>query len=398
MRRNKIHYAWVIMICCFLLQAATTGIFNNCVSLYNPLILKEFGFSNGAFSATMTIRSFVSSASLILVSRVFNKKTYKLIYVICAAMCSLIFVSQIFYTKLWQWYVEKALLGFFLGFILTVPLNMMIQNWFKDSSGLALGFAMAASGLCGVVVNPLSSFMISNYGWRSGIIMLGVLCFVLIVPTILFFAKWTPEEKEMEPYVSSDKDKEDTEKEKLSDDKGLILMTIIEITIIYCITQYTYSISVFIDSLGYDVSFAALVTSAIMLGNLIGKVLLGGLVDRYGSFKVTNITTVLIALSFIFFAFFKMKILLAAGGLFYGMSMSLASLLPGVLAKESFYPDIRGAVMSKTTSIATLAAALFYLGVSYSYDLFGSFRISFLLALLLCVITIVLSKKIERQM
>ena len=398
MRRNKIHYAWVIMICCFLLQAATTGIFNNCVSLYNPLILKEFGFSNGAFSATMTIRSFVSSASLILVSRVFNKKTYKLIYVICAAMCSLIFVSQIFYTKLWQWYVEKALLGFFLGFILTVPLNMMIQNWFKDSSGLALGFAMAASGLCGVVVNPLSSFMISNYGWRSGIIMLGVLCFVLIVPTILFFAKWTPEEKEMEPYVSSDKDKEDTEKEKLSDDKGLILMTIIEITIIYCITQYTYSISVFIDSLGYDVSFAALVTSAIMLGNLIGKILLGGLVDRYGSFKVTNITTVLIALSFIFFAFFKMKILLAAGGLFYGMSMSLASLLPGVLAKECFYPDIRGAVMSKTTSIATLAAALFYLGVSYSYDLFGSFRISFLLALLLCVITIVLSKKIERQM
>ncbi|MBR6233664.1 MAG: MFS transporter [Erysipelotrichaceae bacterium] len=398
MRRNKIHYAWAIMICCFLLQAATTGIFNNCVSLYNPLILKEFGFSNGAFSATMTIRSFVSSASLILVSRVFNKKTYKLIYVICAAMCSLIFVSQIFYTKLWQWYVENALLGFFLGFILTVPLNMMIQNWFKDSSGLALGFAMAASGLCGVVVNPLSSFMISNYGWRSGIIMLGVLCFVLIVPTILFFAKWTPEEKGMEPYVSSDKDKEDTEKEKLSDDKGLILMTIIEITIIYCITQYTYSISVFIDSLGYDVSFAALVTSAIMLGNLIGKVLLGGLVDRYGSFKVTNITTVLIALSFIFFAFFKMKILLAAGGLFYGMSMSLASLLPGVLAKECFYPDIRGAVMSKTTSIATLAAALFYLGVSYSYDLFGSFRISFLLALLLCVITIVLSKKIERQM
>ena len=398
MRRNKIHYAWVIMICCFLLQAATTGIFNNCVSLYNPLILKEFGFSNGAFSATMTIRSFVSSASLILVSRVFNKKTYKLIYVICAAMCSLIFVSQIFYTKLWQWYLENALLGFFLGFILTVPLNMMIQNWFKDSSGLALGFAMAASGLCGVVVNPLSSFMISNYGWRSGIIMLGVLCFVLIVPTILFFAKWTPDEKGMEPYVSSDKDKEDTEKEKLSDDKGLILMTIIEITIIYCITQYTYSISVFIDSLGYDVSFAALVTSAIMLGNLIGKVLLGGLVDRYGSFKVTNITTALIALSFIFFAFFKMKTLLAAGGLFYGMSMSLASLLPGVLAKECFYPDIRGAVMSKTTSIATLTAALFYLGVSYSYDLFGSFRISFLLALLLCVITIVLSKKIERQM
>ena len=398
MKENKIHYAWVIMICCFLLQAATTGIYNNCVSLYNPLILKEFGFSNGAFSAAMTIRSFVSSASLILVSRVFNRKTYKLIYVVCASLCSLIFVSQIFFTQLWQWYLENALLGFFLGFILTVPLNMMIQAWFKDSTGLALGFAMAASGLCGVVVNPLSSYMISNFGWRSGIVMLGVLCFILIVPTVLFFAKWTPEEKGMGPYVSSEKKEEAAEKEKLSDDPSLILMTIIEITIIYCITQYTYSISVFIDSLGYDVSFAALVTSAIMLGNLIGKVLLGSLADRFGSFKVTNITTVLIALSFVFFSFFKAKVLLAAGGFFYGMSMSLASLLPGVLAKECFYPDIRGPIMSKTTSIATLVAALFYLGVSYSYDLFGSFKVSFLLAVILCIVTILLSRKIEDQM
>ena len=175
-------------------------------------------------------------------------------------------------------------------------------------------------------------------------------------------------------------------------------MTIIEITIIYCITQYTYSISVFIDSLGYDVSFAALVTSAIMLGNLIGKIVLGSLADRFSSFKVTNITTVLIALSFVFFAFFKAKVLLAAGSFFYGMSMSLASLLPGVLAKEFFYPNIRGPVMSKITSIATLIAAFFYLGVSYSYDLFGSFKASFLLAVILCIVTILLSRKIEDQM
>ncbi len=81
----------------------------------------------------------------------------------------------------------------------------------------------------------------------------------------------------------------------------------------------------------------------------------------------------------------------------YGMSMSLASLLPGVLAKECFYPDLRGAVMSKTTSLATLTAAVFYLLVSYSYDLFGSFKVSFLLASFMCIITIVLSRKIEKQ-
>lgn len=139
---KKIHYAWVIMLCCFFLQAATTGIYNNCVSLYTPQILNEFGFSNGAFSWTMTIRALVSSLSLLLVSKVFSRKTYKGIYVICAILCSLIFMSQIFFTKLWQWYIENALLGFFLGFILTVPLNMMIQNWFEDSSGPALGTAM----------------------------------------------------------------------------------------------------------------------------------------------------------------------------------------------------------------------------------------------------------------
>ncbi len=239
--------------------------------------------------------------------------------------------------------------------------------------------------------------MIGNYGWRSGIVMLGVLCFVLITPTTLFFAKWTPEEKGMHPYESSGKNEAAEEKEKLSDSKSLINETIVLVTLIYCITQYTYSISVFIDALGYDVYFAALVTSSIMMGNLLGKVLLGSLVDRYGGFKVTNITTALIGLSFLFFALSKLKLLLITGGFMYGMSMSLASLLPGVLAKECFYPDLRGAVMSKTTSLATLTAAVFYLLVSYSYDLFGSFKVSFLLASFMCIITIVLSRKIEKQ-
>lgn len=394
---KKLHYAWVIMICCFFLQAATTGIYNNCVSLYTPQILNEFGFSNGAFSWTMTIRALVSSLSLLLVSKVFSRKTYKGIYVICAILCSLIFMSQIFFTKLWQWYVENALLGFFLGFILTVPLNMMIQNWFEDSAGLALGTAMAASGFCGVIVNPVSSFMITRFGWRSGIVMLGILCMAMIIPVVLFFAKWTPSEKGMEAYRSSGK-KEETEKERYSDSETLAYETIILITIIYCITQYSYSISVFIDSIGYDVGFAALITSAIMMGNLLGKIVLGALADRFGVLKVTIVTSVFIALSFIFFSFFKAKIFLAAGGLFYGTSMSLASLLPGVLAKECFHPKQRGVIMSRTTSIATFVDAIFYLAISYSYDIFKSFRFSFLVSMFLCIVVIILCKKIENEL
>ena len=394
---KKLHYAWIILGCCFIIQAATTGIYNNCVSLFTPQILKEFGFSNGAFSWTMTIRALVSSTSLILVNRVFSQKTYKKIYVICATLCSLIFISQIFYTKLYQWYIENALLGFFMGFILTVPLNLILQNWFKSKGGFALGTAMAASGLSGVVINPISSFMIKNYGWRSGIILLGVISFVLIVPVVLLVLKWSPEENGMQAYYEAEESKPAKETQKRSDSKSLIIKSIIIIAIIYCITQYTYSISVFIDSLGFDVGFAALVTSAIMMGNLLGKIILGNLIDRYGAFKVMNVATVGIAISFLIFSFLTNKATLVIAGFLYGTSMSLASLMPGVIAEECFVSNIRGEVMSQMTSIATFIDAIFYLMISYSYDIFGSFQISFLFSVLLCVIVIMLSRKIEKE-
>lgn len=74
------HYAWIVMLGCFILQFASMGIFTNCSGLYTSEILQEFGFTNGGFSWSVTIRTLGSAISMWLCAKVYNKKSFKLCY------------------------------------------------------------------------------------------------------------------------------------------------------------------------------------------------------------------------------------------------------------------------------------------------------------------------------
>lgn len=392
MRTNKIHYAWIIMIACFILQAATTGIFLNCSGLYIPQIVKEFGFSNGAFAITVTIRTLANAASMMFCARIFNRKSFKLIYVVSAVVCSLCFGLQIFFSSLWMWYISNAILGFAMGFIMTIPLNLLLQNWFKSRLGFALGVAMSGSGIMGIIMNPVSSQIILRFGWRSGIMVLSLLALIMIVPTVLFITKWEPEDMGLEAYV--DNEKENIKKEE-NNYPSLVMSGTLMVIIFYCLSQFSQSISIYIDSLGMSVVFAGTMSMVMMLGNTFGKLLIGYLADKIGTMNIFIITTIGILYSFVVFSFFPSTYLLLLAGLFYGLCMSAASLSPGLVSMEILSGEKRKALMGKITSYATLVCALFFPMISYSYDLFGSFIPIYLVSIVMSIYIIWLMYKIK---
>lgn len=391
---RKLHYAWIMMGACFVLQAATTGIYLNCSGLYTPQIVKEFAFSNGSFALAVTIRTIATSISMLMCAKMFSRKTFKLIYIISALTCSIAFSSQIFFTRVWQWYISNAVLGFALGFIMTIPLNLMLQNWFKARQGLAMGVAMTGSGIMGMLMNPISSVIIEKSGWRSGIITMAAVSLLLIIPTIVLITKWDPESTGDTRYGAGT-----TEKSSVSSISypGLVFTGTLIVVIFYCISQFNQSISIFIDSLGLSVIFAGTMSSVMMAGNTFGKLAIGYFADRIGTMNVFIITTAGIIYSFVIFSFFPTVYLLLPAGLFYGLCMSLASLAPGLVAKELLSGDTRRKVMGKMTSYATLASAVFFPTISYSYDLFGSFKPIYILSIVLSVCVILLMIKIRKE-
>ena len=58
------HYAWVILICCCLIQAGGSGAVASCLGLYVVPVCEEFGIGNAAFSLYLTIQNiFVAIAA-----------------------------------------------------------------------------------------------------------------------------------------------------------------------------------------------------------------------------------------------------------------------------------------------------------------------------------------------
>lgn len=69
--------------------------------------------------------------------------------------------------------------------------NPLLGKWFVKKRGSAIGIYNAAIGLAGLIV-PGVAYLIVHYGWRSTLLILGPVTW-LIVPPLSFFLKHSPE-------------------------------------------------------------------------------------------------------------------------------------------------------------------------------------------------------------
>lgn len=71
----------------------------------------------------------------------------------------------------------------------TLPITWTraINHWFHDCRGLALGSALVATGLFGIVAKLYVASLIDSYGWRAAFVGLGFLPLLVALPVAWFF-------------------------------------------------------------------------------------------------------------------------------------------------------------------------------------------------------------------
>jgi len=86
---------------------------------------------------------------------------------------------------LWQFTLAYGvLMGLAVGAFYT-PLTAMVSRIFTVNRGLALGLLSAGSGLGNFAIAPLVRFMITEYDWRTAMLVLGDLAWLTIIPLAL---------------------------------------------------------------------------------------------------------------------------------------------------------------------------------------------------------------------
>ena len=137
--KGSLNYRWIILGVTFITLALTTTIIYS-FSIFFVALLKEFRWSRsitaGAFSFFFIVYGLIGPFAGSMVDRFGPKRVFvlgSLLWGLGLALCSLIH-------SWWQFYIFFGVIGAVgAGFTGLVPNVTVIQNWFKEKKGLAMG-------------------------------------------------------------------------------------------------------------------------------------------------------------------------------------------------------------------------------------------------------------------
>lgn len=284
------------------------------------------------------------------------------------------------FTELWMFYIAAALTG--LGScISSILVTYVIGGAFQQRRGVALGIALASSGVTGALCNPINGWMVEHMGWRITARVLGfAICLLTILPSIFLIR--LPEDDAAEPTSPKG------ESVSSGSDRRIFYGILIIALVTSSCTAMANQLPLVSVSYGYSTMIGATLTSIAMVSNVGGKILMGVAMDHLGIHRTGKIFVTLVGAGFLLQCMGNQGIaFLYAGTLLYGLIYASATVLFSQLCMAGFGEKQFTGPMSRISAIAQIVTAAISPVIAASYDLFGNFipvMIMFALGCLAC--------------
>ena len=69
------------------------------------------------------------------------------------------------------------------------PLMAVVTTWFEKNRSLAVALVSAGMGMAPLTVAPFARWLITNYEWRPAMMIIGIVAWVLMIPTSLLIRR-----------------------------------------------------------------------------------------------------------------------------------------------------------------------------------------------------------------
>ncbi|MBQ1810350.1 MAG: MFS transporter [Erysipelotrichaceae bacterium] len=387
--RKKLHYAWIILLGAILIQSGGAGLLSNSASLFYGPIKTDLGITNAQMSLYTSIRTVFMAVGMAFVSTLLRRLGGRRTMILHSLLLGLSFAAMYLFHDIRLWYLIAPVSGFGLGGVTIVGITLFIANWFREKRGLALGVALSASGIVPVLANPLISRIIGQYGWRNGVLVTAAAGLLLTLSGSMLMV-YKPEEKGMKAYGEV----EEESAGPVSADKTSSVIVLLIAFFLACIPNGMVALvnqfSMMTEQLGQPLALAARISSLAMLGNTLGKIILGTLSDRIGSWK-----TMILAFGATMFACLGFStadpFIMSISSPFLGMCFSVTA-MAGALIVGEIYAGSYSRKLSQVNTVGVFVSSAASLLIGWASDYFGSYSVvylTFVLIDLFCILGIV---------
>ena len=264
--------------------------------------------------------------------------------------------------------------GVMVGFAsgsLYAPLTATTTRWFTKNRSLAVALVSAGLGLGSTTTAPLARWIITNYDWRTAMLVIGDLAWLVIIPAALLVR---------EPATNADTlvAADGADQRQLTAAQAFRTPQFAAIAFTFFACCATHSGPIFhmvthaIDR-GVPAMAAATVLSVAGLASLSGKIGCGIFADRIGAKRVLVGGLVLQAVAVSLYLVTRELAHFYALAVVFGFAYGGIMPLYAILVREYFGARIMGTVFGAVGCASTLGMALGPVVGGWLYDTLGSY-------------------------
>jgi MFS family permease len=383
----------------------TFGIF------YKPM-LTEFGWARADTVFAYSIGTFMMAVLAIITGWLTDKLGPRLVVTIFGSFLGIAYLLMSKVSALWQFYLYYGVLASIGLSITATPIMATIARWFVQRRGFMTGIVQAGLGIGGLIIAPLTGWLILNYGWRTAYWVLGVIAILGLVISGLFMKHDPQDVGQFPDGVSEQPDPEIQPHQPKSTNPNIVLRKIIVTrrfwAIIglysifgFCRSTFIAHIAAHVQDVGFSLADGSNVVAVLMVSSIVGRVGLGRAADAIGNKIAFMMSYAATALSLIW--------VLVVGELWgfylfafiFGVGWGGQAVLRFSITAEAFGLVSLGLIMGILGLGEAFASALGSYWAGLVYDVSGNYIPAFWAGIVLSTLGIILvgllrgSRKVE---
>lgn len=379
--RNKLHYAWIILLAMCIIRSLSAAGINNTGGLFLAPVAQTLNVGVGTLSIYFSVSSIATMLFMPVAGQLINRISTKTLIFLATALQCLSFIGMGFMSSVIGFYVLAIPMGVGGAVLVNLVGPVLINRWFKSKTGTALGILMACVGLFGAFLQPLVLNMINSIGWQQTYMYVGIGIAAVIILVNLFAIKNKPADKGLSPYEDVSAQTQDS---TASDVSGVALKKAIKTKSFYLLVLFMVSITAvgafsqhmatYGNSIGFSSAQMSTMLSISMIGSTVGALLIGVISDKIGVRKAT-ITILLIALvAVVCLALGKLSlVVMTLGGFLLGLASMGIPVLAPLLTRDFFGGKDYEAIYANVMMGPPLATVLLLPVYGFLFDMTGTY-------------------------
>lgn len=395
--KSRFFYGWINLVLAGLIMFFALGMGNSTLTQFLPLIAEDLSAKMSQITILISCSALSIAVFGAFVGKAIAKIGKKRIIYLGIILYSLSLLLLSFAKSLPLVYLAGIIMGAGITYATSITLSMVINAWFIEKRGMALGIVFAASGIGGSIFNPLIARLIMAVGYRKAFLYEAIIIFVISM-IACFFLVMEPKDIGQRPLgfkgegasKGSQNKSISTDVRKIYRSKPFIFLLLSSILFAMAIQPTMYNFFPHYSKVGFDHIFIARLISIVSLVNIGAKLIMGYLNDRFGLLPAISLGFISFFISNLAMLVSDSRVSAYLSVIAYGFALTMVIIPLPLIVPRLFGTEHYTSLIGVLTAFLTIGSSVGTPLSSFIFDRTGSFNISFIGQGILIVISYIL--------